>query len=1689
MVVCRYPGYEAGEHGEGYAHGYTKYEDDSTDKSQRRDRSDERRARAQQSPAHSEFSHRSSQRHRSASSSPERGRRSRSTSRPARGSRHSSPDYSVSARKTDSLGAAYKPSTSLISEIQRTRPRKLKRDGESDLTDLDKALQKGDLFGSPPLKRQALDLDASPPHSRSSSQKRTDFRHSLSRPMELDDPGAMEMESKFSTPSPSTKSSKSESDKTPDSAERHSTQSRSSASGGDISALEKEKQRLLDELNEMGSSGSVSEGEIADDDAPRTAAAPQAKKARMEDAFETQWSHADTGSNKWRQDAKSLEREADSASAPPTSAPTSAADDSAPRDDAQIDTKKSYRKQMEALRKEKEESGSSNANSARKPSESGDDDAPSTEFRRKNSTSEKSKASRSYRTQPCTEELPFGEAKAKDASEKSDVSKSKSSKSKSSKKDKDRSSERKNRSSERKKKHEPATIPLTCDQPDPAQKDPRKPRSPDAAPTASLPLPRFAEKHLRRTSTGKGTPRSSHTSPGAHARRNSSTEKPAARRTPSADAEKERSRDSTVTSVTPTVKGDVFEESTTTALTSKIEAKLKQAAEKPDPMRTDENKLKELEIKEALITEIKTETTDAPTAPPQPATTPDAPVHTDKLAAGDSNDVTKKEEAVTQERKDSTSTAEVTPSKQTSVEASDSEGDLDTTIGGMSLDERLRAIDEKLSIVATNEAKKRLSAGDPAATATPTLDYRDKYRVRKRVEPTAAPTPEATATAAAVAGASGGHSDIVKSLLARSSIFDQDTKRLDRIEEKYAPSSALRAGALADDATMARGGYFTEPMTPSFDAPTTSSSFGLGSSLTFAPPGSVANKEEKLSAQTQQTPPASRYAMLKKAPNLDMSMTPDASVSRDPRFNPLSPTLSRDPRHNQMSPRDPRRDPVSPTVAMPPSILKKSPVASGSTVSPLSRKLDVTSPPTSILRRNDSAEKSPVASILKRSDSRRSSDAGASASGAGVNSNSAGSCGVTAARANSDALASTPSKNELSFGDGNQHHSNPSPPAAARPSDAAQGNGSTVNPLKRKHNDVAKTDAPPLELHPTMATTDGCMDDMTLSQGGYDASTAHASPTLPTTKAKVEEDRNGKKDSQTPKKSSGRCADEATTPDSHKSKSPPSEPESKRVRYSDSRRASDAREKSAHRQSKSESSGSGSGSGANGSSRTHAHTHSSLMSRSSGVKPSHVSNHNGSRDSHNDASHARPTSSSRSSFSSHASDRKSHVTSSLHTDRKQSDKYKTVEKSKLLNGDVGRGGSSSHADPTPKPVDGKVSTSSKHSSSRHSSGKSDASKHSSWNKSDKTDRPPTKTEHRSDRHSTAPRHESTHAHAHAHDKSKSSSKKPTPSLFTSSTSSSSHKSSSDKHKDAKREKSVATSSSQSSQPSKPQSHASSSTPSSRPERDSAHVTSSSSRPSHSVADRNKERSKDKHKISSSEVTSQTLKSAHNGSTRERSDSHSAFKTKEREKERRREEGRSEKERERDKWSKQHTKTSVPKEHKPHKPKEEHKKAKKPEHSKRKNSVSSGSQRRASPSGKKDASDGGEGGGVDSNELEMLRAALGDEAWLLEQQFNTSMRGSRNRRSTRVQKRETVDVKPPSSASAKVRQSLSEICIFKTDLLLLFCAFTDFFVSVDCSCIELFRSWLSASLSFADEEPQALHLQQRRQLRLERLLRR
>lgn len=75
--------------------------------------------------------------------------------------RHSSPELFTPTKKKSAAGKVDPlHSTSLMSEIQRTRPRKhsLKRDSETgDLSELDRALLKQDLFESPPKKRQAIE--------------------------------------------------------------------------------------------------------------------------------------------------------------------------------------------------------------------------------------------------------------------------------------------------------------------------------------------------------------------------------------------------------------------------------------------------------------------------------------------------------------------------------------------------------------------------------------------------------------------------------------------------------------------------------------------------------------------------------------------------------------------------------------------------------------------------------------------------------------------------------------------------------------------------------------------------------------------------------------------------------------------------------------------------------------------------------------------------------------------------------------------------------------------------------------------------------------------------------------------------------------------------------------------------------------------------------------------------------------------------------------------------------------------------------------------------------------------------------------------------------------------------------------------------------------------------------------------
>ena len=103
-------------------------------------------------------------------------------------------------------------------------------------------------------------------------------------------------------------------------------------------------------------------------------------------------------------------------------------------------------------------------------------------------------------------------------------------------------------------------------------------------------------------------------------------------------------------------------------------------------------------------------------------------------------------------------------------ESSDSEVETAVSPTALSLEERIRALDEKLNIAAKMP---------PVTASSAILDYREKYKVRKRVDSTASPSSSGTAPPQ--------QSDIVKRVLSRSSIFDQDSRRLEQIDEKYEP--------------------------------------------------------------------------------------------------------------------------------------------------------------------------------------------------------------------------------------------------------------------------------------------------------------------------------------------------------------------------------------------------------------------------------------------------------------------------------------------------------------------------------------------------------------------------------------------------------------------------------------------------------------------------------------------------------------------------------------------------------------------------------------------------------------------------------------------------------------------------------------------------------------------------------------
>ncbi|KAI0215300.1 hypothetical protein LSAT2_032681 [Lamellibrachia satsuma] len=91
-----------------------------------------------------------------------------------------------------------------------------------------------------------------------------------------------------------------------------------------------------------------------------------------------------------------------------------------------------------------------------------------------------------------------------------------------------------------------------------------------------------------------------------------------------------------------------------------------------------------------------------------------------------------------------------------------------------SLEEQIRALDEKLSLTAAAVHAVKM----PDTSALSLSDYRERFRVKRRTD---APLPTTTVPLPP----KPEPSDIAKSLLARNSIFDQDSKRLKQINEKY----------------------------------------------------------------------------------------------------------------------------------------------------------------------------------------------------------------------------------------------------------------------------------------------------------------------------------------------------------------------------------------------------------------------------------------------------------------------------------------------------------------------------------------------------------------------------------------------------------------------------------------------------------------------------------------------------------------------------------------------------------------------------------------------------------------------------------------------------------------------------------------------------------------------------------------
>ena len=133
------------------------------------------------------------------------------------------------------------------------------------------------------------------------------------------------------------------------------------------------------------------------------------------------------------------------------------------------------------------------------------------------------------------------------------------------------------------------------------------------------------------------------------------------------------------------------------------------------------------------------------------------------------------------------------------------------------IEERIKALDEKYNAWSGTTSSTAQTLTKMEKTPTPTIDY-SKYNIKKKSQISAASSTDSQ---------SSEPSDIVKNLLSKSSIFDQDSKRLELINEKYEPKDLVSMNFESMSSPITKPVFRTKAAAKEFSTPTVASATGL----------------------------------------------------------------------------------------------------------------------------------------------------------------------------------------------------------------------------------------------------------------------------------------------------------------------------------------------------------------------------------------------------------------------------------------------------------------------------------------------------------------------------------------------------------------------------------------------------------------------------------------------------------------------------------------------------------------------------------------------------------------------------------------------------------------------------------------------------------------------------------------------